>query len=174
MPEVIIRTATVSDAELIANISRKTFYETFAPLNTKANMDKFMNEQFTHKALMKQVSEKEKIFFLAFGDGQPAGYAAMSEEDNKDPQIQKLEKPIELARIYVLAAALGKGIGKALMNHCIETALSKKKKTLWLGVWEKNKKAIDFYSNRGFEKFGLHTFLLGDDAQTDWLMKKEL
>jgi ribosomal protein S18 acetylase RimI-like enzyme len=49
-----------------------------------------------------------------------------------------------------------------------------KKDNIWLGVWEHNHQAIKFYTTWGFEKFGDHLFLLGDDPQTDWLMKKEL
>ena len=81
---------------------------------------------------------------------------------------------IEIARIYAATNAIGKGVGKTLMQKCIEIAQEKKKDVLWLGVWEKNNRAIDFYIKWGFEKFSTHIFMLGDDPQTDWLMKKEL
>jgi ribosomal protein S18 acetylase RimI-like enzyme len=74
----------------------------------------------------------------------------------------------------VVTNSIGKGIGKALMLKCIEIAREKKSDVLWLGVWENNQRAIDFYTKWGFEKFSTHIFMLGDDPQTDWLMKKEL
>lgn len=81
---------------------------------------------------------------------------------------------MEIARIYALQSYIGKGVGSALMKKCIDQACELNKEIIWLGVWEKNQKAIHFYRKWGFEKFGTHIFILGDDPQTDWLMKKEL
>jgi ribosomal protein S18 acetylase RimI-like enzyme len=60
------------------------------------------------------------------------------------------------------------------MQNCIDKAIELKKEIIWLGVWEKNTKAISFYSKWGFIKFAEHPFVLGDDIQNDWLMKKEI
>jgi ribosomal protein S18 acetylase RimI-like enzyme len=169
---VVIRFAVSADAALIADLSRSTFYETFASQNTKENMDKFMNEQFTRETLMMEANDPDNIFFLAYDEDQPAGYVRMRESNNPPELLHS--NVIEIARIYVDNSAIGKGIGKALMQKCVEVARGKKKEIIWLGVWEKNYNAIDFYKKWGFEKFGIHTFLLGDDPQTDWLMKKEL
>ena len=81
---------------------------------------------------------------------------------------------LEIARIYAVQKSIGKGVGRALMQHCIEIARQRNFRIIWLGVWEKNQKAITFYSKWGFEKFGDHMFMLGNDPQTDWLMKKVL
>lgn len=167
-----IKMATNADAELIADMSRKTFYETFVSQNTKENMDKFMNESFTKEALMKEVGEPGNIFLLAYDEKEPAGYVRMR-ENNNPPELGN-RNSIEIARIYAATNTIGKGVGKTLMQKCIEIAQEKKKDVLWLGVWEKNNRAIDFYIKWGFEKFSTHIFMLGDDPQTDWLMKKEL
>lgn len=167
-----IKMATNADAELIADMSRKTFYETFVSQNTKENMDKFMNESFTKEALMEEVGEPGNIFLLAYDEKEPAGYVRMR-ENNNPPELGN-RNSIEIARIYAATNAIGKGVGKTLMQKCIEIAQEKKKDVLWLGVWEKNNRAIDFYIKWGFEKFSTHIFMLGDDPQTDWLMKKEL
>jgi ribosomal protein S18 acetylase RimI-like enzyme len=167
-----IKMATNADAELIADMSRQTFYETFVSQNTKENMDKFMNESFTKEALMKEVGEPGNIFLLAYDEKEPAGYVRMR-ENNNPPELGN-RNSIEIARIYAATNTIGKGVGKTLMQKCIEIAQEKKKDVLWLGVWEKNNRAIDFYIKWGFEKFSTHIFMLGDDPQTDWLMKKEL
>ncbi len=166
------RFCTPEDAALVADMSRQTFYETFASENTTENMDKFMNEQFTREALMKEVGAEGNIFFLAYDDEEPVGYVKMKESDPL-PELDN-KNAIEIVRIYAVTASIGKGIGKLLMQQCIDVALERKKEVIWLGVWEKNQRAIDFYTRRGFEKFGTHIFILGDDPQTDWLMKKEL
>ena len=41
---------------------------------------------------------------------------------------------------------------------------------VWLGVWERNARAIAFYAKCGFADVGAHDFRLGDDLQTDRVM----
>ena len=169
---ITVRVATKRDAEFIADMSRRTFYETFALENTKEDMDKFMNEQFTREALIKEVGAKDNIFLLAFDEKQPVGYARIRENNN--PPSLGTANAIEIARIYAATNTIGKGIGKALMQKCIEIAKTGNREIVWLGVWEKNQRAIEFYKKWGFEKFADHDFILGNDVQKDWLMKKTL
>ncbi len=166
---IIIKEATYADADLIADMSRKTFYETFAADNTKEDMDKFMNEQFTKEALMAEVGAEGNVFLLAYADDEPAGYARL-----RNAETAELPNAIELARIYNDAKMIGKGVGKALMEACINKAKELNRQYIWLGVWEKNDRAIRFYEKAGFVKFGEHDFLLGNDLQRDWLMKKRI
>jgi ribosomal protein S18 acetylase RimI-like enzyme len=164
-----VRMADPNDASLIADISRETFHETFAEFNSVANMDKFMSEQFSREILMKEVGAPGNSFFIAWVDDNPVGYALMKENVN-------LHGPgsIEIARIYAKKNWIGKGIGSALIDKCIDTAIALGKELVWLGVWERNEPAIQFYQQKGFEKAGTHVFLLGDDPQTDWIMQKKL
>ena len=81
---------------------------------------------------------------------------------------------LEVARLYAVTSQIGKGVGSQLMQACLQIAKEKNKEWLWLGVWEKNQRAIDFYTKWGFEKFDETDFLLGDDMQRDWLMKKKV
>ena len=170
--EITMRYATVDDAELIADLSRKTFYETFGYVNTKENMDKFMNEQFTREKLISEVSEPGNTFLLAFDGNTPVGYVRMREGE-KFPEFQEKDS-IEIVRIYSINSYLGTGVGQQLMRQCIFVAKELKKDIIWLGVWEKNPRAIAFYTKWGFEKFNEHNFLLGDDLQKDWLMMKKI
>ena len=169
---IIVKIADKTDAALIAEISQQTFYDSFAMFNTKENMDKFMDEQFTKETLMAEVGAPGNIFLLAYLAGEALGYACMRK--SKNPLELGDVSAIEMARIYAVQKAIGKGIGRILMERCIEIAKEKNEKLIWLGVWEHNPRAIAFYSKCGFEKFGEHPFMLGDDRQTDWLMKKNL
>ncbi len=169
---ITIRFGTTADADLIADLSRQTFYETFAASNTREDMDKFMNETFSREALMKEVGAEGNIFLLAYDGQEAVGYARMREGELR-PEFSG--KPsIEIARIYAVRSCIGKGVGKILMQQCIDIALDNKKELIWLGVWEKNDRAIAFYQKFGFEKFATHDFVLGNDVQTDWLMKKNI
>ena len=170
--KIIIRVANKNDAEVIADISRETFYDSFASYNTEENMNKFMNRQFTKEKLMAEVDTPGNIFLMAYINNELAGYVRMTENDN--PKELGNADAMEIVRIYSVQKKIGKGVGKALMQYCIDIAKQKEKKLIWLGVWEHNKRAIAFYTKWGFEKFSEHIFLLGDEQQTDWMMKKML
>jgi ribosomal protein S18 acetylase RimI-like enzyme len=169
---LIIREATVEDAQLIADISHQTFYETFAAHNTKEDMDKFLNHQFTKGRLMMEVGAKGNVFLLAYNDDQLAGYVKL--RDERVPLSMGDVAAIEIARIYAVSNQIGKGVGSFLMQSSINIAKQKNKEWMWLGVWEKNQRAIEFYTKWGFEKFEETDFLLGNDVQRDWLMKKKV
>lgn len=169
---IVIRQVGIEDATLIADISHQTFYETFAAHNTKEDMDKFLNQQFTKGKLILEVGAKENTFLLAYDQEAVAGYVKL--RDEKIPLSLGNLNAIEIARIYAMSNQIGKGVGSILMQSCIDIAKQRCKDFLWLGVWEKNQRAIDFYTRWGFEKFDETDFILGDDLQRDWLMKKEI
>lgn len=172
MNSLFTRMAVSADAALIADLSRKTFYDAFAKDNTEADMEQFMNEAFTHESLIKEVEEGDGFFLLAFINDEAVGYARMREKNTEN--IMANANAIEIARIYATQESIGKGVGTALMKHCFQIAKDLKKDVIWLGVWEKNEHALKFYQKHGFEKFGEHVFLLGSDPQTDWLMKRSV
>jgi diamine N-acetyltransferase len=167
-----LRYATREDAELVADISRQTFYDTFAADNTEEDMTKFLNEQFTKGRLMLEVGSPENIFLLVQAGDAVAGYLKLREGRRLSP-FETLQS-LEIARIYAVKDFIGQGVGRLLMQAAIDIATQKEKDVIWLGVWERNQRAIDFYTSWGFEKFGECDFLLGDDLQRDWLMKKHL
>jgi ribosomal protein S18 acetylase RimI-like enzyme len=172
MSSVSIRYAMPEDAGLIADLSRQTFYDAFAAANNPEDIEKFMNEQFTREQLMAEVTDPASIFLLATVEGEVAGYARLREVPNP-PELGNTPA-IEIARIYSITQTIGKGVGKALMEECIAIAIEKGKQLIWLGVWEHNQRAISFYTKWGFERFSEHTFVVGNDPQTDWMMKKTL
>lgn len=162
-----------AEAELIADLSRRTFYDAFAPHNTPENMEQFMQTQFTRDQLIRQVGAPRNTFLLARIDDLPVGYARLY-EGAELPRALAGSKCIEVARIYNEQRAIGKGVGKALMEACIDVAREKGKQWIWLGVWEHNRRAIAFYEKMGFEIFDRHIFLLGQDVQYDWWMRRQL
>lgn len=167
-----IRYARPEDAVLIADMSHQTFYETFAADNTEADMKKFLEEQFTKGKLILEVGARENIFLLAYEGEAPAGYVKL--RDGKHPPSLGHANALEIARLYALKDRIGTGVGRALMQASLDHAKARGKEVAWLGVWEKNRRAIDFYTRWGFEKFDETDFLLGDDIQRDWLMRLRL
>src|SRR5690349_4903132 len=119
MNEIKKKKATKADEELIAELSRKTFNDAFAADNTKANMDKFMNETFTSEKLIKEVGSPGNTFLLAWDGDEAVGYARLRETPN--PLLEG-GAALEIARIYAVQKSIGKGVGRALMQRSIETA----------------------------------------------------
>jgi len=129
-----------------------------------------MNEQFTREKLIQEVNEPWLTFFLAFIEHEPVGYVKLRQ--GAIPLELVDQSCIEIARIYSLQDKIGKGVGSKLMQTCHDAAKKKQKNVLWLAVWEENHRAIEFYERWGFTKFGAQDFILGDDVQRDWIMKK--
>ena len=164
--------ATKAEADLIADMSRKTFSDTFAAFNDPENMSRFMNEKFNHEILTAEVGAPGNHFLLAYDEQVPVGYARV--RDNNTPPGLEGQETIEIARLYAVKESIGKGVGKKLMQTCLDLGRTLNKKIAWLGVWEHNDRAIKFYDKWGFTRFSQHEFILGSDVQTDFLYKKEL
>ncbi|HXB92891.1 MAG TPA: GNAT family N-acetyltransferase [Puia sp.] len=172
IPSLQIRPAMADEAALVADLSRRTFFDSFAQYNTEENMRLYLEEQWTRELQMAEVGAPGRIFLLAWWEGEPVGYASLRE--SSPPPELGTSNAIEIVQLYSEQRMIGKGVGKALMQACIETAGKQGRDWIWLGVWEHNQRAIDFYHKWGFERFGEHIFLVGLDAQTDWWMKKKL
>lgn len=172
MDELIISKADAKDAMKLTELSVTTFVETFAADNKREDMDKYIAEAMSVSQIASELADANNVFFLAWHNGAPAGYAKLG--FTKKDESKKFKNPAELERIYVLKKYYNKKIGAALMNVCLTHATDLKCDVMWLGVWQHNHRAISFYRKWGFEFFGKHKFVLGDDVQTDELMKKEL
>jgi ribosomal protein S18 acetylase RimI-like enzyme len=169
---VSVRTCNAKDIETLVALGIKTFRDAFDDFNTTANMMKYINKTFTFKALAEDMKRPGTIYFLAVDDRKPAGYAKISAAPLPDGVDDA--SALQIERLYAQRQYLGKRVGYMLMKTCVDFAQKKGARTLWLGVWENNSRAIAFYEKNGFRKFGQQSFMLGDDTQTDWLMKKEL
>lgn len=167
-----IITASLEHASLLSELSVITFFDTYAAYNTPENMRQHCHENFAVAQIAAQIQQPGTIFFIAFFDGVAAGFTKMRTSENPPELAGK--KHIEIERIYVLQAFQKQKLGYGLIIHCIQYAVQSGFEVLWLGVWQQNAKALAFYQKNGFEIFGEHSFLLGDDDQTDWLMKMDL
>jgi len=170
--QIAIRSASVEDAPLLAELSAKTFYDTFVSFNTEEDMKSYIEKNFSIGQLDRELREEGTTFLLAQIGDSVIGYAKLRRQEQ--PEGLKETNIIEIERIYSTKEYLGKQVGKALMEACLNLAKQGGHKVIWLGVWEHNSRAISFYEKWGFEKFGSHPFMLGKDLQTDLLMKKTL
>lgn len=167
--ELTISKVLPADIEELRAISIQTFFETFAIHNTKSDMEKYLADNLNASQLLSEINDPESTFYFIKKDSQIIGYLKLKQGNNN-----RKEGGIEIERIYVLEAFQRTGAGKQLMLFARDTALQQSKKYIWLGVWERNEKAIRFYLKQGFVKTGSHIFKLGNDEQTDYIMECEL
>jgi ribosomal protein S18 acetylase RimI-like enzyme len=156
----------------LQQIGRQTFSETFAESNSAENMAKYIEEAYSYEKLSAELNNPNSFFYFAMLDEKVIGYLKINMGESQTEL--KDNDALEIERIYVLKSFQGKKVGKMLFDKAIEIAKEQQVAYVWLGVWEKNKRALQFYSKNGFVEFDQHVFVLGDDAQTDIMMKLEL
>jgi len=172
--ELNITILQINDSHIVAlqQIGRQSFSETFAESNSAENMAKYLEEAYSYEKLSAELNDPNSIFYFAMMDQNVIGYLKLnfgaSQTELKD------NNALEIERIYVLKEFHGKKVGQLLFDKAIEIAKEHHVSYVWLGVWEENKRALQFYTKNGFVEFDQHIFVLGDEAQTDIMMKLEL
>lgn len=172
MINYIIRKIDVNDVIQLQQISRATFNETFAEHNTEEDLKKYLEEQLSIKKLVEELNNPYSAFYFVSEGERVVGYLKLNWEKAQTELID--EAAVEIERIYILKDYFGKGLGQFLLDNAIIIGKSYQPNYIWLGVWEKNMRAIRFYEKNGFRIFSSHLFTLGNDIQTDLLMKLEI
>lgn len=172
MSDFHIHKINLQDIYQLQQIGKQTFIETFSAVNSEENMSKYLEESFTIEKLTNELNDTNAEFYFATEDNNVIGYLKVNFGDSQTELQDK--NALEIERIYVLKEYHGKNIGQLLFEKAIQIANDKNKEYVWLGVWEENLRAIQFYKKNGFVEFDKHIFVLGDDAQTDIMMKLQL
>lgn len=172
MENIHIHKITSKNIDQLQKIGRQTFYETFASGNTEENMIKYLDEDFSVSKLSAELNNENSEFYFANMGQKVIGYLKLN-FGNSQTELKE-DKAVEIERIYVLKEFHGKKVGQALFEKAMEIANLKNASYVWLGVWEENQRAIDFYKKNGFVEFDKHIFKLGNDEQTDIMMKRTL
>jgi len=171
MEDIEIRKVTVNDVDRLQRIGRETFYEAFAAGNKEENIARYLEEGFATEKLTEEIENRNSSFFFAQLGSEVIGYLKLNSGESQTEL--KDEKALEIERIYVLKEYHGKSVGQLLYEKAMETARQGNFDFVWLGVWEANPRAINFYKKNGFVEFDKHIFNLGDEEQTDIMMRLE-
>ena len=169
--------ATTKDTTLLFSFMKRTFEATYAHLNEPVFFQQYVSAHFVEKLLEKELENPLIEFWIIKENDEIIAYNKLNINrlhDAENVTIPTEGSMTELERIYVSEAQKGKGLGKLLIEKALERAAFYRNEWLWLGVWEDNLKAIAFYKTMGFETFGSHLFMMGDDAQNDFLMRKKI
>ena len=168
-----LRRGEARDAEALTELGARTFSDTFLAENDPADIAAFVAATFAPEKQAAELADAAVDYLVAEGDdGALVGYAML--ERGSAPACVEATRPIEIARLYVARAQLGRGTGEALMARCVEDARNAGHDAIWLGVWERNARAIRFYERWGFRRVGEHVFVVGNDPQNDLLMRRSL
>jgi diamine N-acetyltransferase len=169
---ISIRPAEEKDFEQLLALAERTFIDTYAIYNTPENMQLHIQKTYNETALRAELIAPHVEYALVHHDDELVAYCKV--RCTLCPPELDGQRHIEIERIYVDKAWKGQGIGAKMIEYCTQNARKDGFEVLWLGVWSENPKAIAFYKKMNFEQFGTHAFLLGDDLQTDFLMKIDL
>ncbi|MBY0497169.1 MAG: GNAT family N-acetyltransferase [Cyanobacteria bacterium] len=163
-----IRTATAADAAVIADLARRTFFDTFASSNDATDMALHLQSAYGVDQQTREITDRDITTLVVEIEGHAVAYAQVRADHV--PDCVKDAGAVELWRFYVDKQWHGRGIAQALMARVRTVAQERGAKTLWLGVWERNDRARAFYTKSGFTDVGEHIFLFGTDPQTDRVM----
>ena len=167
---VAIRQASDADAAMLAEVGAQLFQATFAADNDPLDLYVYLSDAFTPERQRAELADPDRICLLAEDGAVVAGYALLR---HGATQLHVTGvRPLEIQRFYVDRAWHGRGVAARLMAACLDAARARGAETVWLGVWERNPRAIRFYEKHGFADVGSQAFRLGSDLQTDRVMTR--
>ena len=172
MNELVFTPVTQEEMLDLQQLSRDTFRETYAAFNTPENLQQYLEQNLSLEQLTAEQCHPQSDFYFAKMGNELAGFIKINFA-GAQTTLNKANS-LEIERIYVRKAFQGNSIGKQLFQKAVALARENKCTMLWLGVWEHNTKAMEFYKKMGLTVFDSHDFILGDDVQKDWLMQLEL
>jgi diamine N-acetyltransferase len=167
----IIR-AGEADIDVLITIGKQTFFETFEGTASDENLQKYLDSTFTTSRLTDEIRCEGSFFYLLTANDEVIGYMKVNIGEAQNEF--RYSDSFEIERLYIVKSWWGKTAGNTLFDYAIRLAKQMNIQMIWLGVWEHNARAIRFYEKYGFEVFGRHPFAVGEDVQTDLLMRMHL
>ena len=167
-----LRNCVPENVDTLREFSIQTYRDTFAGMCAPSDMAAYLAAAYDRSKLLRELRDTRSQFFFLSADGKLAGYLKL----NEAPSQTDLNDPrsLEIERIYVSRAFQGQGLGGYLLGEAARIARERGKQYVWLGVWERNERALRFYRSHHFYAIGTHSFRMGEDVQTDFLMRRDL
>lgn len=172
MLQLDIRRAAPGDIPALCDLGARTFRETYRAISDPADVDDYADTHFTNEIVAGWLAKPRAITLLASVGGTPVGYAHVLYDGV--PACVADREAVKLSRIYLLASAHGRGHGKALFEAALAAAAELGGRSVWLGVYDRNLKAIAFYEAHGFATVGTHEFAFGGEIYHDPVMARAL
>jgi len=170
--DINIRKANLSDAELLVELGRQSFYEAFATQTDPQDMQAHLQAAFNIKKINVELKNAQSLFFIIEIESSPAGYAYL--HPRIPPDCITDPDPIQLIRFYLRKDYYGRGLGNALMKACLKKAKAQGYRSIWLSSWELNDRANLFYKKWQFKIAGRQKFTVGSDIQNDYIFTRKI
>ncbi len=158
---VLIRAVESSEANVLAELALRTFWQSHGHSATEADINKYTSHAFSTVQISHELSGSENIFHFLTLKGRPIGYSKMN--FNTNIEVRPASTLSKLERIYLLKEYHGMGKGRILMDHAIELSKQNAQEGMWLYTWIKNEQAVKFYQNYGFEIVGKYDFRISPE-----------
>ncbi len=171
-PTLKLRLVEESQLSELRQLSIRTFVDAFAAANNNKDMELYLAQAFSEQQLRKELLDAEASYYLLKSGDDTLGYCKI--KYGLPSAVEENGKALEICRLYVSQAYQGQGLGQWMMDQILRKAEEEKLDFVWLGVWSQNPGAIRLYERQGFRKIGSYTFILGEDPQTDFIMKRRL
>lgn len=165
MTPPLIRPATEADIPLLCRLGATTFRETYRPISVPAEVDEYADTHFTPDKVAAWLARTDARTLLAFRGDDAAGYSHVRRAPV--PECVADRQAVELNRLYLLVGVQGSGVGSALIATAFDAAAALGGRSVWLGAYDRNVKALAFYARRGFVRVGTHAFEFGGQVYAD-------
>ncbi|WP_368498639.1 N-acetyltransferase family protein [Herbiconiux sp. A18JL235] len=172
-----VRRARPEDAGIVAAVAAETFELACPPGTAREAIATFVATQLSEERFSSYLRSPERTILLADVNGEIAGYTMLVGGEPTDPAVAaavSTRPTVELSKCYVRDSFHGHGVATALMSASLEAAAGLGAVSVWLGVNQRNERAIRFYEKSGFVRVGTKTFLVGDELHDDFVLEQQL
>jgi len=170
--EISIRNAGPTDVGLLVELGKLSFSEAFAEETAPQDLADHLQTAFEVEDIKAQLNNDHSIFIILEIDASAAGYAYLHPET--PPDCVKDPDTIQLVRLYLRRKYYGRDVGNTLMKACLEEAVSRGYRSVWLSSWELNHRANSFYKKWEFQIVGRAKFKVGSDIQNDFIFARKI
>jgi ribosomal protein S18 acetylase RimI-like enzyme len=161
-----IRRGLVNDAAELAAFAARTFAEAFGDFTADDDMQAHLVATYRPDLQAREIADPTVITLLALRDARIVAYAQVRLNPMAPACVTK-PGAVELQRFYADRSVHGTGLATRLMQRALDAARELGGQHAWLGVWERNDRAMAFYRKAGFDEIGLTHYMVGSDRQTD-------
>ena len=164
----VIRRGVVADAAALAEFAARTFEQTFAGDNRPEDMAAHRAAAYGVAQQSAELADPDVVTLVALDRERLVGYAQIRR--GAAPDCVTHAAPVELQRFYLDRGEHGSGLAMGLMSAVHAAVREFGGRHLWLGVWERNARALAFYAKSGFVDVGSKVYVVGQDPQIDRVM----
>ncbi|MBK7903093.1 MAG: GNAT family N-acetyltransferase [Proteobacteria bacterium] len=165
-PEVVIRRGVVGDAAGLAAFAARTFAEAFGDATSADDLQAHAAATYRTDLQARELADPTVITLLALQDARIVAFAQVRLNDAPPPCVT-MPDAVELQRFYADRSVRGTGLTSRLMELALDAARKLGGRYAWLGVWERNARAMAFYRKAGFDEIGFTHYMVGSDRQID-------